>query len=380
MLKDCLGLINLDENEERIRELTRNRPLASIPIAGRYRIIDFILSNLTNSGVENIGVFAKAQSRSLMDHLTNGSPWELNRKVDGLRLFNFTNTDPYLDDINNFVDNMEFLYRAKQEYVIFTSSYMVCNIDFREVVKSYIKSGCDITMVYKKVKNADSNFDDCDTLNIDDLGNVLSVGKNILNKGNSNISMNIYVMKKETLIKIINECISTGCYRKVKSYIYNSLDKLKVKSYEFKGYLACINSLKAYYKVSMDLLDYKISKELFSSERPIYAKTSDESPAKYGNNCKVKNSIIANGCLIEGTVENSILFRRVKVAKGAIIKNCIILPNNIIGENATLYNVVTDKYVIIEDNKELKGNIDTPLVVEKEERRRYLYDVIKKII
>lgn len=371
MLKNCLGIINLDENEDKIRELTRNRPLASIPIAGRYRIIDFILSNLTNAGVESIGIFAKMQSRSLMDHLSNGRPWDLNRKIDGLRFFNFTTTDPCIDDITNFANNIEYLYKARQEYVIFTSSYMICNIDFKDILKSHIESGCDITMVYKKVEDADKNFCGCDALNIDEDGNILSIGKNISNKKNASIGMGIYIMKKELLIQMINDCISTGHHRKVKSYIYNSLDKLKVRSYEFKGYLACLNSLISYYRASMDLLDHKINRELFSLERPIYTKTNDEIPAKCSNDCVVKNSIIANGCLIEGTVENCIIFRRVKVSKGAILKNCIILQNCIIGENAKLYNIVTDKYVEIGANKELRGDITIPLVVEKSIREEY---------
>ncbi len=236
---------------------------------------------------------------------------------------------------------------------------------FKDILKHHIESNCDITMVYKKVEDANKNFYSCEVLNIDEQGNVLSVGKNIANKEKANIGMSIYIMKKEFLIDIINECVSIGRYRKVKSYIYNSLDKIKVGSYEFNGYLACLNSLKSYYKASMDLLDNKINKELFSKERPIYTKTNDEVPAKYSNECVVKNSIIANGCLIEGTVENSILFRRVQISKGAVLKNCIILQNCIIGENAKLYNIVTDKYVEIGKDKELKGDITIPLVVEK---------------
>ncbi|MBC2578733.1 glucose-1-phosphate adenylyltransferase subunit GlgD [Clostridium sp. DJ247] len=365
MLKSCLGIINLDENEDKIRELTRNRPLASIPIAGRYRVIDFMLSNLANAGIQNIGIFCKMQSRSLMEHLNNGRPWGLNRKTNALRFFNFTITDPYIDDITNFANNIEYLYRATQKYVIFAPSYMICNIDFREILKKHIESGSNITMVYKKVDNAEENFYGCDALNIDENGTVLGVGKNVGNKKNANIGMGIYIMKKELLIHIINECVSTGCYKKVKSYIYNSLDKLKVRSHEFNGYLACLNSLKSYYKASMDLLDNNINKELFSQERPLYTRNNDEAPAKYSNDCVVKNSIVANGCSIEGTVENSIIFRKVKVSKGAVLKNCVILQNCIIGENAKLYNIITDKYVNIGYNKELRGDITTPLVVEK---------------
>jgi glucose-1-phosphate adenylyltransferase len=365
MLKSCLGIVNLDENEDKITELTRSRPLASIPIAGRYRIIDFILSNLTNAGIKSIGIFSKMQSRSLMDHLSNGRPWDLNRKIDGLRFFNFTTTEPHTDDITNFSNNLEYLYRARQEYVILASSYMICNIDFKDVLNKHIKSGYDITMVYKKTEDSDMNFSNCEVLNIDKEGNVLSIGKNIGNQKNVNIGMGMYIMKKELLINIINECVSIGRYRKVKSYIYNHLDKLKVRSHEFTGYLACINSLKSYYKASMDLLNNEINKELFSQESPIYTKTNDEVPVIYSKDCVVKNSIIANGCLIEGVVENSIISRRVKISKGAVVKNCVIFQNCTIGENAKISNIITDKYVNIGYNKELTGDITIPLVVEK---------------
>ncbi len=366
MLKNYMGIINLDENEDKIRELTRNRPLASIPIAGRYRIIDFILSNMTNAGIENIGIFTKMKSRSLMDHLSNGRPWDLNRKINGLRVFNFTNTDPNNDDIYNFSNNLEYLYKCRQENVILSSSYMICNIDFKEAVKYHEQSGNDITVIYKKVKDANENFLCCETLNINECDRLLSVGKNIGSKKEANICMEMYIMKKDLFVEIIKECVSTGKYRKVKNAIYNSLDKYKVGTYRFEGFLRCINSLKAYYSTSMELLDHKVNKELFSGVRPIYTKTNDEVPARYTESSDVSNSIIGNGCFIEGTVENSIIFRKVNVGKGAVLRDCIILQNCVIGENSSLSNIITDKYVEIDAEKQLKGDKDIPLVVEKE--------------
>lgn len=368
MLKECMGIINLDENEDRIRELTRNRILASMPMGGRYRIIDFILSNMTNAGIANVGIFTKMNSRSLMDHLKDGSPWDLNRKIEGIRVFNFNDADTNTEDIFNFGNNIEYLYKSRQEYVVISSSYMICNIDFREVLKFHKNAHNDITIVYKSVNDAEKNFSGCEILNIDENNRVVSVGKNVGNKKKAHICMEMYIMKKQLFIDIIDKCITLGIYKKFKKYIYNSLNKYKVGSYEFNGYLSCVNSLKSYYNANMDLFNQDINKELFSSKRPIYTKTSDEVPARYINGSSVKNSIIGNGCEISGTVENSIIFRRVKISKDVILKNCIIFQNCVIGQGTKLSNVITDKYVVIDDNKELKGDEDTPLVVIKEKK------------
>ncbi|MBP2033850.1 glucose-1-phosphate adenylyltransferase [Clostridium algifaecis] len=364
MYQNFMGIINLDENEDNIKELTRNRSLASIPVGGRYRIIDFILSNMTNCGIENIGIFTKMESRSLIDHLSNGRPWDLNRKIEGLRVFNFTDRNPNFDDVYNFSKNMSYFKKSKEDYVIMASSYMLCNINLCEAMQHHIDSGNDVTIIYKQVEDADVNFIHCETLNIDDKGKVISVGRNIGVNKTENICMEMYMMKKSKFVDIINECICTGSYRKVKQHIYNCLEHLNVGAFKFDGYLSCINSIKAYYRTSMDLLKRKVMKELFSDKRPIYTKTNDEIPAKYAECSDVKNSIIGNGCLIKGKVKDSIIFRRVTVSKGAVLQKCIVLQNCVIGENAKLEYTILDKNCSIKSKLQLKGYEDIPLVVE----------------
>lgn len=364
-MKNYIGIINLDENESRIKELTRTRPLASVPIAGRYRVIDFVLSNMTNAGIDNIGIFSKNRSRSLMDHLSNGRPWDLHRKRDGLRVFNYVEEDPVYDDVHTFANNMEFLKYSKQEYVVLSSSYMICNVDLTEVMKYHEKSDNDVTVVYKSVNNADKSFVDCDVLNIDEESNVLSVGENIGSAKDANINMEIFLMRKDLFIEIIYDSIKTGLYSKVKKCIYRNLDKLKVKAYKFDGYLACVNSLDAYYKANMDLLNGRINSELFFDNGPVYTKSKDEGPTKYTKDSNVVNSIIANGCYIEGHVENCIISRRVHIQKGAYLKDCIILQNSTIGSNVQLHNVITDKCANIAKNEELRGSNNYPVVIEK---------------
>lgn len=366
MLKDYIGVLDLNEKEDMIKNLTRNRTVASIPIYGRYRVIDFVLSNMVNAGIVNVGVFTKSKSRSLIDHLTGGKPWDLDRKRDGLFTFNFGGGSSSLEDIEMFKDNIEYFHLSKQKNILLSSSNMICNIDYTEAVKYHEQSGNDITVIYKKADNCIKSFINCDVLNIDENNRVMSVGRNIGVQSKNNICMEMFIMKKETFIELIYKCVTTGMCRKIKDAIYRSLEDYSVGAYEFKGYVECINSLKAYYKANMDCLDVNLSKELFFNHGLIYTKVKDEAPTKYAESSVVSNSLIANGCVIEGAVENSIIFRRVHIKKGAVIKNCIIMQNCVIGENAELANIITDKNVSIGSGKILKGDRELPLVIEKE--------------
>ncbi|MGL5085775.1 MAG: glucose-1-phosphate adenylyltransferase subunit GlgD [Clostridium sp.] len=366
-MNNCLGIINLDENESRMGDLVRERSIGSVPIAGRYRVIDFILSNMTNSGIEGIDIFTKNKSRSLINHLTNGRPWDLHRKKDGLKVFNFGDNEPVHDDVHSFSDNIEHINKSRKEYVLIAPSYMVCNIDYNELMKEHLKSKNDITIVYKRMSNEDINFEGCDILNINNEKKVSSIGENILIEPSHdvNISMEMYIMKREVFINIIYSSIKSGLYKKVKQYISANLDKLVVGGYEFKGYLACINSVKSYFDMNMNLLDKKVNKELFYDNKPIYTKSQDESPTQYTKDSNVVNSIVANGSFIEGKLENCIVGRRVYIAEGTEISNCIILENSVIGPNANMSNVITNKGAVVEVNQVISGTKDNFVIIQK---------------
>lgn len=365
MLNNYMGILNLNESETNIIGLTKCRPLAAIPIAARYRIIDFSLSNMVNSGLRNIGIFTQSNSRSLVDHVGSGRPWDLDRRLNGLFVFNFGIASTSLNDADMLRNNMEYLYRSKEKNVIISPSYMVGNVDYLAAVKYHEDKNQDITVIYKSINTGSENFLNCDVLNIDENNNVLSVGKNIGAFNKLNISMEMFIMKKELLISLINKCIQTGSYKTIKDTIYKNLNELSVTAYESKGYLQCINSISAYYKTNMDMLTLKTTKELFFSNGPIYTKIKDEPPTKYSNESKVNNSIIADGCIIEGIVENSVISRGVFIHSGAEIKNSIILQNCEIKENSKLFNVIIDKNVIVNKDKHLNGDKDFPLVIEK---------------
>lgn len=369
MPKNCQGIINLSENEYNISKLTSNRSIASIPIAGRYRVIDFVLSNMVNSGISNIGIFTDYNFRSLMDHTSNGTPWDLDRKIDGMFIFmpsyNPATTSVPRGDMHHFYSNIDYIRESRQEYVLISCSYMIVNVDFTGLYEQHILDGADITLCYKKVNNAHTDFNRCYVLDIGRTGRILSAGVNMGHRGNANVSMEMYIMKKEIFTDIVMEAISRGKAFYLNDAINSSISDLKVVGFEHRGYLKCINSIENYYDANMDLLNPQISKEIFYSERKIFTKIKDESPTFYGENARVHNSFIANGCIIEGEVNNSILFRRVHIEKDAVVNNSIIMQNSIIHQGAQIDSLILDKGVVITENKALKGDKRIPLVIDK---------------
>lgn len=368
-MQDIMGIINLSEKEDEIKELTYSRPVATVPIAGRYRVVDFVLSNMVNAGIENVSIFTQGKCRSLMEHLGTGREWDLNRKIDGLfvlnPVINISDSMMPKGDIKNFKDHTDYIKNSRQNYVILTRSNMICNINYSDAFKYHKESGVDITIIYKKIEDENTKFLYCDTLNLNQSGNVISIGKNVGNKNSYNISMEMYIMKKNLLLEIIQNSIAMGNFLYLKDAIHHNINNLRVNSYSFNGYLSCINSTENYYKTNMELLDVDISKELFYQNGYIYTKITDEPPTKYTDSSSVENSFIANGCIIEGSVKNSIIGRGVKIEKGAVVKNCVIMQKSIIEENTALKHVVIDKNVRISKNKILCGDIKRPLVIQK---------------
>ena len=246
---------------------------------------------------------------------------------------------------------------------------MILNIDISEVFKQHMASGSDITVVYKSIEDDDFGFERCNTVNINEYGKVVTFGKNIKKSETDltkkKISTEIYIVKKELLVDMITDAITTGQNIFLTDVLHNAVNKYKVMAFEFKGYLKNINTIEGYFAASMDMLDEEHIKEVFFQDNRIKTKVKDETPTYYSDDCNVTNSLIANGCKIEGTVINSIIFRRVNVAKGTIIKDSIIMQNTDIRENCTLENVILDKQVLLTEGTELKGSPKNPVVVGK---------------
>ena len=375
MKKQCMGLINLDKKgNPNINILNYARPLASTPIAGRYRIIDFVLSNMVNSGITNVGIYAKEKYRSLTDHLDGGKDWDLSRKKGGLSVFSPENTkynNNYgfrTGDVYSILANIDYIEKSTEEYIIIAPAYMLCSMDYTEALKYHKNSKNDITVIYKHVDNAHKDFLGCMTLNIDNSERVLNIGTNIGAFPSANISMETYIMKRTDFIKCIYKIASLGTHSYFEDYLKKEIENIQIGAYEFKDYLKCINSIQSYSEAAKEMLKKDVSNELFNSERRIFTKDKSQAPTIYKRNANVKNSFIATGCKIDGTVEGSTIFRKVEIGKGAVVKNCVIMQNCKIEPGVVLENVIFDKNVKISEGKELKGDKDYPMVIEKNQK------------
>ncbi|WP_307341805.1 sugar phosphate nucleotidyltransferase [Metabacillus malikii] len=327
-----LGVIDATAIKREIQDLTLHRSLAAVPFAGRYRLIDFVLSNMVNSHIQSVAIFPKYQYRSLMDHLDSGKQWDLHRKKDGLFFFPSPHLHNEYDEFGSFrqfTDHIDFFLRSTQEYAVITNSHTVCNIDYQEVLKRHIANRCDITEIRKDGE-----------------------------------SLEMYIMSTKLLMNLINLKDSLGLHT-LSEVITENPQNLLICDYEFSGYVAIIDSINSYYKHSMELLKPSVWNELFLKERPIYTKAKDEPPTKYGNQAVVKNSLIGNGCIIEGVVENSIIFRGVHIGKDTVIKNSVIMQHSQIGERCGIEHVIADKDVTVLSDTVMKGSALLPYVIRK---------------
>lgn len=362
-----MGIINLNDSPEILTELTRNRPLAAVPFGGRYRLIDFILSNMVNSGIQNVGILVQDKYRAIMDHLRSGKEWDLARKRDGLFILPPGKTSfggSYRGNIDNFYNNLDYIESSRQQYVLIAGSHIVCNLNYNKLFKFHQEVGADITVMYKE-EDSDEDFMEQTILACAHDGRLTDISINFSTNRSQKISMEMYLIEKNLLVKLVKECQARGGMDFVKDILIKNIDTLKIYAYPYKGYVARVDSLKGYYKHNMELLKPEKWEELFFKSGLVYTKVKDEAPVKYKENAKVSNIMIGNGCVIEGHVENSILFRGVTVGKGAYIKDCIVMQRCIIGENTILENVICDKNVTITGGKWLKGEKQYPMVIEK---------------
>lgn len=367
-MQNVMGIVNLSENDEPLKEITYSRPLAAVPFGGRYRVIDFVLSSMVNSGIQNVGILLQNKYRPVMDHLRSGKEWDLARKSDGLFILppspDFL-AGIYQGDVENFINNMDYITRSRQKYVLVCGSSVICNLDYRKVFKYHLDNQADVTILYRD--EADEQFD-CtrDTIIVtNESGRVIDMAINPGKIIGSKCSMGMYIIAKELLVNLVKDCSSRGGMELIRDGLMEVLDKLKVYGYQYKGYLARINSVQSYYKHNMDLLKPEKWQELFGKSGLVYTKVKDEAPVKYKAGSKVVNTMIANGCVVQGHIENSIIFRSVRIGKGAHIKDSIIMQQCEIAEDAIMENVICDKGVRISAGKWLKGEKNYPLVIKK---------------
>lgn len=373
----ALGIIFPNVFDKLVPELVTERLMASIPFASRYRMIDFIVSSMVNSGIDNVTILARKNYFSLLDHLGSGREWDLARKNGGLNIF-----PPYAQKAMSTLHGgrvealegiLTFLRAQKEKYVVMSDTNIAYNIDFKKIIKEHAANGADVTILYKKEALPEVALDEEEsrkamfyTLDINEEDRVTDIHINERSDGIKNFGMNIYIMDRELLISKVDEAFMRGGVYLERDVLIPQINNLKIMGYEYTGYTARITSLQSYFDENMKLLQDENLEALFSGQA-IHTKVRDDNPTRYVGAAKASNVMVADGCVIEGEVENSILFRGVKVAKGAKVKNCILMQDTIVAEGADIEYVIADKKVTITDDKILKGNDSYPIYIGKKQ-------------
>lgn len=372
-MKNTLGIIIGFDGNNDLRELSEHRPVASVPFGGRYRVIDFMMSNLVNSGCYQVAVLMRDKYQSLLDHLGSGKDWDLSRKRGGMFLLppnafapksSPLVTENYRTSLEALGSISDMLNKNKSEHVLICSADIVANIPLDEVMKEHKKSEADVTIVCTKNPEGgafDMFLDLSPRHEVEDIRNGDNMGGKCKYK-----SMGIYIMKRKSLQSLLSDCVTHNLRsfeRDAMQHVFKRGDK--VHGYVFDKYSAKIENVKGYFSASMDMLDKDIRDQVFLKNRPILTKIYDEAPTYYGEDAEVSDSLIADGSRIEGTVENSIIFRGCTIAKDAIVKDSIVLPNSSIGEGVELSYVVTDKGVTVRENRKMMGSATYPVAIAK---------------
>lgn len=370
---NALGIIFPNSYDNLVPELVTERLMASIPFASRYRMVDFILSSMVNCGIGNVSIIVRKNYHSLMDHLGSGREWDLTRKNGGLNIvppFAEKGVAVYNGRVEALASIIAFLKSQKEKYVVMSDANITVNFDFKALIDAHIESGADVTVAYKEepipagmMDSPTVSKDLYYTLGIED-GRVKKIYINSKEPGVQNLSMNIYVIDREFLIDQISTAFVRGYVYFERDILAPQISELNVQAFKFDGYVARISDMKSYFDENMKLLDDENLDGLFAGNS-IYTKIRDDNPTRYINGASAKNIMAADGCVIEGEVEDSILFRGVKIAKGAKVKNCVLMQGTVIEAGADIEYVITDKNVTITADKELKGTDSFPVYVAK---------------
>lgn len=366
-MSKVLGIISCNYKFSKLYELNQNRPTAAIPVGGRYTIIDFPLSNLVNAGVKSVGIIMPMDYRPILDHIRSGKSWGLDRKAGGLFILPGENNWVYRNNKfsrRDLKNNIDFLNTEKVKYVILTSSNSIINIDFKEVLDFHKENESDITLVYKRELS-----EKCDGLahviDIDSNGDILDISKvSEVDVKECNAITEQIIIRRDLLLELIFDPVEEDKVSLI-DIIKDKIGYLKIKGYEFKGFYASVFSKESYYDVNMKMMKPEVTDELFLRKNKIVTKNKDNPPTKYSKDSNVKGSLVSSGCQIAGSVENSLIFRGVKISKGVKIKNSIIMHECIIGENVVLENVILDKSVSISKGIEIIGSEASPTFIPK---------------
>lgn len=368
MSASVFGIVFSNMHDESMQELTSKRTMASIPFGGRYRLIDFALSNMYNSGITKVGVITKSNYQSLMDHIGSGKEWDLSRKREGLYIlppFGSAQSGVYKGRLDALIGISEFIHRSSGDYVIMTDCDTICNLNYSIPLEYHIKNNADVTVITKQMRIDGTSSKDKIAYTSGGDGRVSEIAVGPFRESVCSIGLNMWIVNRSFLENILVQAQSQSLQSWERDVLQKNCDNYRIFSWNFDGYAGLISTMSQYFHTNMDLLSQDVRSELFFKYGHIYTKVRDEVPAKYGDSAKVSNSLIADGCVIEGEVENSIVFRGVSVGRGAKISNSIIMQSTRVDANVKLNYVIIDKDVFIKDNRILMGFESYPLYIAK---------------
>lgn len=371
--QNAMGIIFPNSFDTWVSEMVKIRLMASLPFASRYRLVDFVLSDMSNCGIDNIVILPKRNYFSLMDHLGSGREWDLVRKTGGLHIippFAESGSQPSSGRVGALANILGFLKEQKEKYVIMSDTNMAINIDFSAMLAAHMESGADITFAYNEQELPES-FVNSDHVNKDlyfsfdvEDKRITNIYVNSVKPGIQNLSLNIFIINRELLIELVSTAFNLGQKYFTRDVIVPQVDKLNIQGYKYTGYVARIWNINSYFEESMKLLDEENLDALFDGA-PIYTKIRDDNPTRYISGCVAKNVMVADGCIIEGEVENSVLFRGVKIGKGAKVKNCVLMQDTCVEAGADIEYLILDKDITVSANKVMKGTDSYPVYIAK---------------
>ena len=361
-----LGIIICNMHDELLSEITAHRTIGSVPFGGRYRMIDFSLSNMANSGIKDVGVVPSRNYQSLLDHLGSGQEWDMARKNGGLCVLPpyGHNSGVYSGRMQAIAGIEDFVKKSTADTVVLSDSDVVANIDLLPVLEQHEKTGADITLIYKYT-DVFPEGRECVALSFDESGRLFALWMKPELSGKQNIYLDIAIIKKPLLEQLISESKSRDEHSFVRFVLKSKASVLNIRGYCFSGWSNKLTGLKNYMDSNLALLNSSVRESLFPPERPIYTRVRDEVSAKYGNSAEAENSLITDGCVIDGKAENSVLFRGAKIEEGAEVYGCVLMHNTVVGKGAILRHVITDKNVVISPGETLCGSEKYPLYIPK---------------
>lgn len=364
----AFGIISSSGNHIYVEGMQDYRSIGAFSFLGRYRAIDFPMSNMSNSGIEHVAVLMSNNPRSLVEHLGSGRHYNINSKRGKVQLL-FTEgsaaTSFYNTNMAGFAQNIESIQKAPAEYVVLAPGYMIYTQDYDKLLDQHIESGADITLLYHSVETANEDFLNCDVLALNRQSGVEAIARNRGAEASAKVFMDTYVMKKSLFLDLIAKARSISSMYTLAQIVNKCCKDLDVRGAEHTGYFATLTDFKSVYKANMSLIDYNNAKVLFDEKWPIYTRTSDTCPTQYFEEAEVKASVVSNGCLIQGSIENSVVGRGCTIGKDCVIKNCVISSDVVIADGTHLENLIVDKHASVLHTKEIVADPENPGYVKR---------------